>query len=147
MPNWCRGTLKVRGTKEDLTRFIFEGLQPTRKTVKLLADEYGYIESGDTYWIENTYRGFVDGVRVVLSEYEDDAAVIALFDARFAWGIDAEDLLKTCKKYHVDMKIKGYEKGMQFNQDIEIVDGEILKDEEIKFDNYKWDCDCPTVGG
>lgn len=28
MPNWCEGTLKVRGTKENLTNFILNGLQP-----------------------------------------------------------------------------------------------------------------------
>lgn len=24
MPNWCEGSLKVRGTKENMTRFILE---------------------------------------------------------------------------------------------------------------------------
>ena len=28
MPNWCVGTLRVRGTKENLTKFVLEGLQP-----------------------------------------------------------------------------------------------------------------------
>lgn len=28
MPNWCEGSLKVRGTKENMTRFILEGLRP-----------------------------------------------------------------------------------------------------------------------
>jgi hypothetical protein len=28
MPNWCAGTLRVRGTKENLTKFVLEGLQP-----------------------------------------------------------------------------------------------------------------------
>ena len=27
MPNWCAGTLRVRGTKENLTKFVLEGLQ------------------------------------------------------------------------------------------------------------------------
>lgn len=30
MPNWCAGTLRVRGTKENLTKFVLEGLQPVR---------------------------------------------------------------------------------------------------------------------
>ena len=45
------------------------------------------------------------------------------------------------------MKIYGFEKGMQFNRDVEIVDGEILKDEEINFDDYNWECICPNMGG
>lgn len=28
MPNWCEGTLKVRGTKENVKRFVLEGLPP-----------------------------------------------------------------------------------------------------------------------
>ena len=28
MPNWCAGTLRVRGTKENMTKFILEGLHP-----------------------------------------------------------------------------------------------------------------------
>ena len=59
----------------------------------------------------------------------------------------ADELLKTCEKYHVDMKIHGFEMGMEFNQDIEIVDGRILKDEELHFENYQWDCICPNMGG
>ena len=30
---------------------------------------------------------------------------------------------------------------------IEIIDGEITKDEEVKFDDYNWDCICPNIGG
>ena len=45
------------------------------------------------------------------------------------------------------MKIHGFEKGMQFSQLIEIVDGEILQDKEIKYDDWDWDCPCPLIGG
>lgn len=45
------------------------------------------------------------------------------------------------------MKIYGFEKGMQFNRNVEIINGEILKDEEINFDDYKWECICPNIGG
>lgn len=27
MPNWCAGTLRVRGTKDNLTKFVLEGLK------------------------------------------------------------------------------------------------------------------------
>ena len=45
------------------------------------------------------------------------------------------------------MRIHAFERGMCFNQIIEIIDGEITKDEEVKFDDYNWDCICPNVGG
>lgn len=116
MPNWCEGSLKVRGTKENLTRFILEGLHPVgflgEERERLSKNEYGDIDSNETCWIENTRRGFVKGVEVYFSEYEDDEIFVAVFDSKFAWGISADELLKTCEKYHVDMKIHGFERGM-----------------------------------
>ena len=110
MPNWCEGTLKVRGTKENVTKFILEGLQPVgflgEEKGKLTLNKYGDIESDETCWIENTRRGFVDKPDVFLSNYEDGEIAIAVFDARFAWGIDATQLQKTCIKYNVDIGFK-----------------------------------------
>ena len=52
-----------------------------------------------------------------------------------------------CQKYDVDMKLYAFEKGMEFNQDILIVGGQILRDNTIKFEDYDWECICPTLGG
>lgn len=151
MPNWCVGSLKVRGTKENLTKFILEGLHPVgylgESKGKLSLNEYGDVESDLTCWIEGTHRGFVESVDAYLSEIEDGETDIVVFDSKFAWGIDAQQLLQVCNKFNVDMKIHAFERGMEFNQVIEIVDGNILKDEELHFDNYQWDCICPELGG
>lgn len=61
-------------------------------------------------------------------------------------GIDSSELLETCIKYNVDMKIHAFERGMEFNQVIEIVDGEIIQDKEIQFEDYQWECICPKLG-
>nr|DAO85916.1 MAG TPA: hypothetical protein [Caudoviricetes sp.] len=45
------------------------------------------------------------------------------------------------------MKLYAFEKGMGFNQDILIVGKEILRDNRIAFEDYNWECICPTVGG
>ena len=120
MPNWCEGSLKVRGTKENMTKFILEGLHPVgflgEEHPKLSVNEYGDIDSNETCWIENTRRGFVEGVEVYLSEYENDEIFVAVFDSKF-------------------------------NQVIEIVDGKTLKDEKLHFKDYQWDCICPNIGG
>ena len=47
----------------------------------------------------------------------------------------------------IDMRLYAFEKGMEFNQDILIVDGEIINNLTIKFEDYNWECLCPTVGG
>jgi hypothetical protein len=154
MPNWCEGTLKVRGKTKDLKRFILEGLQPVTflgdRCEPLKPDEnYGWnVSAKGTLYIENTYRGFVENLDVYLDNDDEDTDIICL-DSKFAWGISPTELQKTCIKYHVDMKIYAFECGMEFNRDIEIVDGEIVKDEEITFKgkDYTWECICPKMGG
>ena len=149
MPNWCEGTLKVRGTKENLTRFILEGLHPVGflgdKREPLELDDCGDVTCKHDCWIEGTHRGFVTNLDVWVSEIESIGVVC--LETKFAWGIEAKQLLDVCKKYNVDVKIYAFEKGMEFNQHIEIVDGKIIKDIEIQFDDYTWECICPTMGG
>lgn len=149
MPNWCVGTLKVRGEKSNLEKFVFEGLKPVGflgdEKDPLKPDEWGDIYTKETCWIEGTRRGFVRGLDLYLSEMEF-GGVITL-DAEFAWCVDVEGLQKLSQKYNVDIKIYAFECGMCFNQNVEIVGGQIIKNEEIKFDDYQWECICPNLGG
>lgn len=151
MPNWCAGTLRVRGKKKDLQNFVLRGLKPCdtfkKEHTKLELDEFGNVSCNETCWIEGTQRGFIHGLDVYLENYEDDSIHAIALDVEFAWGISSEELLELCRKYHVDMRIYAFEKGMEFNQIIEIIDGKILKDEELHFEDYRWDCICPNMGG
>ena len=151
MPNWSEGCLKVRGKAANVKKFVLEGLKPVdvfgNELHKLELSDTGEVESKSACWIEGTDRGFVENLCVDFAFVEDDETLTALLDTRFAYGADAEELSALCKKYSVDMKLYAFEKGMEFNQDILIVDGEIRRDEEIKFEDYEWECICPTVGG
>ena len=151
MPNWSEGCLKVRGKVANVKKFVLEGLKPIdffgNELHKLELSDFEEVKSDKGCWIEGTTRGFVENLYVNFSDCEDGETFIALFDAKFAWAADAEELSTLCKKYSVDMNLYAFEKGMEFNQDILIVDGEIRRDEEIKFEDYEWECICPTVGG
>ena len=151
MPNWSEGCLKVRGKAANVKKFVLEGLKPVdffgTELPKLELSDFGVVKSDKDCWLEGTTRGFVENLNVDFSFVEDDEIFTAMLDAKFAWGADAEELLALCKKYSIDMKLYAFEKGMEFNQDILIVDGEIRRDEEIKFEDYDWECICPTVGG
>lgn len=150
MPNWCAGTLRVRGTKYNLTKFVLEGLQPVThfgsETETLKIDDYGRIKC-ERCWIKGTRRGFILDLEEFICDWNDEGKIAIGLEAEFAWGISSEELLNSCKQYGVDMRIHAFECGMCFNQIIEIIDGEITKDEEVKFDDYNWDCICPNVGG
>ena len=158
MPNWCSGVLKVRGTKENILNFLQNGIEAVnifggnagKHTVEF--DKYGDIEIKDVkglLHIKNTRRNFIDKIShdLCLREYSDDTFVLAIDDFKAAWWIDAKPLAEISKKYGVDFKIYAFEMGIEFNQDIEIVAGEIVKDDEVKFNNYIWECINPFIGG
>lgn len=151
MPNWCEGTLKIRGKQKDVKRFVLEGLRPVdffgNEKEPLNLDKYNNVYSNDSCYIEGTCRGFVEDLDVYFDDEEDENIICKALEAKFAWGIEVETLVETSKKYGVDFKIYAFERGMEFNQDIEIIAGEIVKDEEIKFNDYTWECICPNIGG
>lgn len=151
MPNWSKGCLKVRGKAANVKKFVLEGLQPVdffgNALPKLELSDLGEVDTDKDCWIEGTTRGFVENLYAEFSFVEDDETFTAVFDSKFAWAADAEELSALCKKYSVDMKLYAFEKGMGFNQDILIVKGEIINNLTINFEDYNWECICPTVGG
>lgn len=151
MPNWSKGCLKVRGKAANVKKFVLEGLKPVdffgNALPKLELSDLGEVDTDKDCWIEGTTRGFVENLYADFSFVEDDEIFTATLDAKFAWAADVEELLTLCKKYSIDMKLYAFEKGMEFNQDILIVDGEIINNLTIKFEDYNWECLCPTVGG
>lgn len=151
MPNWCKGCLKVRGNAANVKKFILEGLKPVdifgNELPKLELSDIGDVEYDKSCWIEGTTRGFVKNLYEDFSFVEDDETFTAILDARFAWAAEALELLASCKKYDVDMKLYAFERGGRFNQDILIVGKEIIRDNRITFEDYNWECICPTLGG
>lgn len=159
MPNWCCGILKIRGIKQDVVNFLTNGLitinyeENNVKKFKFYIDKYGnitYTSSKDLscLCIEGIRRGFVYPDDCSCNYYnEEKDEVIVCLDAKFAWTIYTEQLLKISKKYNIDLKIYAFERGMEFNLDIEVSKGKVIKSEVVKFDNYMWDCIDPLSGG
>lgn len=150
MPNWCEGTLKVRGTLENIRRFMEEGINwtPGKLVVETGDGELGFSISGTgERWIKGTSRHFImcdEDKCDYMYFYEGYTLFLHL---KAAWYINAEELQTVCQEYGVDMKIEAYERGMQFGQIVEIINGEITRNEDIEYLDYDWDCPCPTLGG
>lgn len=107
------------------------------------------IENGiDTLYIKETRRHFLkpDCTYIAWFNQNQDEQIIVI-PLKAAWGIDANALRVISKRYNIDFKIYAFECGMKFNQDIEIIKGIVKVDDEIKYDNYYWDCIEPDVGG
>lgn len=60
MPNWCEGTLKVRGKQKDIKRFVLEGLKPVgvlgNEKESLTMDKCECVSSKYDCWIEGAYK-------------------------------------------------------------------------------------------
>lgn len=146
MPNWCEGTLKIRGNMENVRKFMEEGINwtPSKLVVEDYDGELDFSTSGTgARWIKNTSRHFImcDKIMYLYKGYT------LFLDFKAAWNVSAEDLKKVCQTYGIDMKVQAFDRGMEFSQIVEIINGEITKDETIEYDDYDWDCPCPTLGG
>lgn len=146
MPNWCEGTLKVRGTLDNVRRFMEKGINwaPSELVVKDYDDELEFSVRDTCWrWIKGTKRHFV----VVDEDMYFIEGHTLFLHLNAAWCVSAEDLQTVCQTYGIDMKVEAYERGMEFGQIVEIVSGEIIRDEDIDYPDYEWDCPCPTLGG
>lgn len=164
MPNWCKGILKIRGKKENIIKFLEEGtslldglFEPKEIEPKIEINDCDEIsienlnkaKGIDCLYIKGTIRNFIDPVKdeIYLYNTEEEEQIICLKNFKAAWRIDADALRVVSNRYNIDIKIYAFEAGMEFNQDIEIIKGEIIKDEEITFKDYVWECIEPNIGG
>lgn len=164
MPNWCEGDLKIRGSFKDMVRWCNDNIHIydyhfangewecslNTNAVKIEADEgEGYNEITVTLqseaYIEGTSRNFVNE-DTYYSYCEDNNVKLALH-IKAAWDFESKPFLEMAKKYNLDFRFYGFECGMQFNREVIIENGELITDNEIKYDNYFWECPCPTLGG
>lgn len=154
MPNWCEGTLRIRGTIENLRKFIENGLEPIdsmgepEKPLVVCADETSlFAERSGLYHIKGSRRHFVEDDYFAANVKNPGETAVMAVNMKAAWKIDVQSLRDLCEEFLIDMRIQGFEQGMEFSQIIEIVNGQVVKNEEIKYENWTWDCPCPKMGG
>lgn len=154
MPNWICGDLKVRGTKENIKKFLIEGLISMGSKIRpeIIRDDtwkFSIRSNTDFFYIKDTRRSFIEKeeIHTYINDWEDDEERVIVLEYRSAWGIDVVGLVNLSKEFNIDFKILGFELGMEFNQDVEIIKGEVIKNEEITFDDYEWECIRPHIGG
>ena len=154
MANWICGDLKVRGTKENIKKFLIEGLISTGSKIRpeIIRDDtwkFSIRSNTDSFYIKDTRRSFIEKeeIHTYINDWEDDEERVIVLEYKSAWGIDVVGLVNLSKEFNIDFKILGFELGMEFNQDVEIIKGEVIKNEEITFDDYEWQCIRPHIGG
>lgn len=167
MPNWCEGKLKVRGEKENIVKWLTECVavwNPDVEDGKPLYDAliFRKYESGVSYtydddelhvcvkqeaYIAGTRRNFVQKCGKDFFFGAKDGKDIIVLPVQAAWAFESEPYEEMSKQYGLDFRLYGYECGMEFNQEIEVVNGKTTINREITFENYYWECPDPEMGG
>lgn len=166
MPNWCEGNIRFRGKKENIKQFLINEIVCCRsenhETVeeKPIINENGELltitkpEAHSWFYIKGTRRNFLDDdmLEVWLEEEDPDKEMIVCIDNfKAAWSFAYHDAwLELTKKYDIDVKLTGYERGMLFSQIKAIYrDGRIKEDvkEYESSEDWWWNCPQPNNGG
>jgi hypothetical protein len=135
MPNWCRGTLEVRGMKDNIKKFLIENLNQDNKVV--CEDDLKLtIHTKERFYIEGTKGNFVDDDIEFYFATEETFKQCKLNNFMVAWSIDPEPYTHMSKKYDIDIDLFGADYMGGFSQEIEIHKGEIIKYkvDELSFD-------------
>lgn len=162
MPNWCEGYLKIRGKKEDIVNFVENEikllklksiiLEPEYVDIKMIDDlgeySFNYKKSFREFlYLKNTRRFFVESEEISFYYFEDEVCHLTL-EIKQAWAIDIQKLLVGhSKKYHVDFNIYASESGMEFEQYITVINGELVKNEEREYADFQFEAINPELGG
>lgn len=166
MPNWIEGSLKLRGNSEDLKRFFKEGVDCPAEAGCIFGDHKSEIKSISDYiecnfydgyniviiknepHIKNTRRAFIQDCLV---EWGDAYATVCM-SIKQAWAFicaeyDRKNWEEISAQYHLDIRMYGFECGMEFCEEVEIIKGKLVKDNVIKYDDWAWECPMPMLGG
>ncbi len=141
MPNWIEGTLKLRGSNENLKRFFDNAVQSRSCHYD---EEFNEVELMEDTWIKDTKRAFVNGECYIYWEKEYATVCIPIMQA---WCFVTEEWVEISKQYNLDVRLYGFEQGMEFCQEVEIIDGKVTMDNNIRYDDWDWECPMPRMGG
>ena len=161
MPNWIEGTMKLRGKREDIKRFLDNELEassylgeqvPLEKQVECDSDaSYFEYTFTDEPHIKRTRRAFITSNYLYMDADEGTACV----NIKQAWSFsvkqDDSDLdiwMDNAHKYNIDIKLYGIECGMEFCQEvIALKDSDKVIHNVIQYADWEWECPFPNMGG
>ncbi len=161
MPNWCKGNIRFRGTYENIKRFLMneivacknENYEVVEEKPIINEDECCLILSLPTehhwFYFKNTRRHFIDGdepVEIWMDKDDEIGGQLVVCIDRFkaAWSFQHDSAwIDFAKKYDMDVKMWGQERGMLFEQVKIILRDGTVKEEVKEYEPGRWDWDCP----
>lgn len=166
MPNWCEGYLKIRGKKKDLINFIENEFVIAKSESVISGIEYIDVKMEDdglgecrfehksSYFkkikLKNTRRFFIksEELSFYYDEEDEDAICHITLWIEQAWAVIVQLLLvEHSQKYSLDFNLYASEKGMEFEQYITVINGELVKNEERIYTDFQFEAINPELGG
>lgn len=158
----------MRGPKENVKKFFTEGINiyqlenpknlkstylpiPKEEWMKVTEYDNGDIniyffgENKRWAYVEGSRRAFITDEIYIYKITESKDLCIGISQVNQAWGFKTDDWVEISNKYHVDIRLWGLEGGMQFGQEIEIHDGNVIIDKDMVYDT--WTMPLPWIGG
>lgn len=164
MPNWCEGSMRIRGKNKDIFNFLINEIIAVagthgeeERSIKEAGTFFSEYDSGNVFidfcskgryslWLRNSRRFFIEDGEIEFNPEEEKITSCA-FDIKQAWNIEVMPFVSISKKYNLDINITGFESGQQFQREISIRDGFSIRDETINYDDWNFECQCPNLGG
>ena len=148
MPNFAEGTFKLRGKKENIASALKEMLASDTVTIseKNDGEELTFTTTNSYFYINKTRRAFFDSSLIEIL-FEESFEIIEIDNFIQAWGVIPGDYLDFSKKHGVDIKIFAFEQGLEYSQEVEIINGAITRNIKRKYVDYKWDVPFSKLGG
>ncbi len=161
MPNWIEGTMKLRGKREDIKRFLDNELGTSSYYGEKRAIEEQVECNSDDSYFEYTFKDepYIKGTRraFVTDDYlymEEDEGTVSI-KIKQAWSFDVTPDSKelvlwkdNAHKYNIDIKLYGVECGAQFCQEvIALRNCDRVINNVIEYEDWDWDCPFPNMGG
>lgn len=148
MPNWAKGSLKLRGKSENIALALKKMLLNDTVT---LEDEWDgtllkFNNTAPYFYINETRRAFISQKQIEVW-LEEEFCTVELDNFKQAWSAIPENYQEISSKFDVDIKIFTFERGMEFTQEIEISKGKIVKDVCREYDDYQWEVPFSNLGG
>ena len=139
------------------TKYICKMMERIKK--EDLEDDYeipvDLKDNGEYIYISGTKRAFVDWYQSfgmwkneIYSRIEDGKMLVIL-PVKQAWGfgIDYEDWIDISKTYDIDLHLFGWECGLEFDDEVEIHSGTVVKVGGHDYKDWLWECPNPFIGG
>lgn len=113
--------------------------------------EYNNITDIDhnRFYIKGNENIVINGDFVTLRFFhsEMDEEIIKSLYISCDHSLKVEKLVELSEKYNLDFRFYGFDSSNEYNQEVEIIKGVIVKDEIIEYEDYNWESPFNDIGG